>query len=428
MSEQSDSVKSDAGPTNPGPADHVSGTPYMPDPSGWRWLRFVLDHNPCFLLSALFMFLGVFLLNAARDVSAAEMGKLLGVLAAINVYEVALIGLALVLLKKTGNVQRDAFLLLFVQMLFLTDGGFLLNEAIQTSPKWGWLVNVLLFVLAVGKATVAMRGLGIPLRLRSLGFLVLQLAMMYGLPIVFSRVANNGEVSAGAMYAAWWVVGLMPVLYDLLVRTEAASTLAPRQELLRKCYAIIPWLLLIAHLGFFHYVYRAEFTLADLSPVLLGLAVATRRARATRIVPAGHLAFFRYALPAAAILFSLASPPGMAFVSLFGKALSPILVTAAAAFVTYAYFMSLRTAAWAIAGTVLMAIGHAMSPHITSGINHTFDAGDRVIRFFLGLLPTTTAGWGIAAMAAAFVLLGLGAMASLRRTASTSSWKAPGEA
>jgi len=108
------------------PVASVAGTTYIPDPAGWRWMQFVMDHNPCFLLSALFMFLGFSCLNAARDVNAAEMGKLLGVLCAVNVYEFALIGLALLLIRKMGIMarNRDAVLLLLIQILFLTDGGF----------------------------------------------------------------------------------------------------------------------------------------------------------------------------------------------------------------------------------------------------------------------------------------------------------------
>jgi hypothetical protein len=389
---------------------------YIPDPAGWGWVRFVLDHNPCFLLSALLMFVGVFLLNAARDVNAAEMGKLLGVLAAVNVYEFAVIGLALLLARRFGieGRNRDTILLLLIQMLFLTDGGFLINEAVQTSARWGWIVNVILFVLALAKAALALSGLRIRLHLRTLGFLALQLAILYGLPLVLSRVAVAGEVSDVAMYGAWWVVGLLPALYDVIAGTGRFEELRPRQQLLRRSYLVVPWLLLVAHLGFFHYVYRAEFFVADLSPVLLGLAMATRRIGGTAFLPTPHLRVLRIGLPLLALAFSLASPDGFhAVLPLIGT-MSPVLITVAAMLVTYAYFISWRAAAWAVIGVTLMAIGHALRGTVTQMVNRGTDIGDRILHALVWLMPSTPTGWGIAAMAAAFVLLALGATISLR--------------
>jgi hypothetical protein len=54
-------------------------------------LHFLISHNPAFLLSALSMFLGCFLINSALDVRTGDTAKLLALLATINIYEIALL-------------------------------------------------------------------------------------------------------------------------------------------------------------------------------------------------------------------------------------------------------------------------------------------------------------------------------------------------
>ena len=373
-----------------------------------RWVDFIYDHNPCFLLSALLMFVGVFLLNTARSTYTADMGSLLAVLAAVNVYEFAILGLAVVLLRRMGveKSYRDPWLLMLIQLLFLIDGGFLLSEAVQTSPSWGWVVNVVLFGLASLKVWMVMVGAKLPVRWRTMGFLLVQLGIMYGLPIVLSRVAVDGEVSERAMYGVWWVVGLLPVAYDLIAGKEV-MTLTGRQQVLRRSYVIAPWLMLIAHLGYYHYVYEAPFTAACLSPVMLGLAVATRRVGASAFATEGNWRFMRAALPVVAVL--------MAMMRMEDAAVPSVQVTLAASVVVCGYFVSLSVAGWAVVLVGVVAAGRAVWPTVVDVAGRGRAVGESSLRGLVGLLPTTTLGWGVVAMIGAFVLLGVGAMMSLRR-------------
>lgn len=377
-------------------------------PTAQRWVDFIYDHNPCFLLSALLMFVGVFLLNAARGAYEADMGSLLAVLTAVNAYEFAILGLALVLLRRMGidKSYRDPFLLMLIQLLFLIDSGFLLSEAVQTSPTWGWVVNVVLFGLAGLKVWMVMVGAKLPVRWRTMGFLLVQLGIMYGLPILLSRVAVGGEVSERAMYGVWWVVGLLPLAYDLIAGKEVLA-LSGRQQFLRRSYVIAPWLMLIAHLGYYHYVYEAPFTAACLSPVMLGLAVATRRVGASVFATAGNWRFMRAALPVVAVL--------MAMMGMEDAAVPSVQVTLAASVVVSGYFVSLSVAGWAAVLVGVIAACRAVWPTVVDVAGRGRAVGESSLRGLAGLLPTTTLGWGVVAMVGAFVLLGLGAVMSLRR-------------
>jgi hypothetical protein len=395
-------------------AGTVHFAPSFPDPSGWRWLSFIIDHNPCFLPSALLMFLGCYLLNSAMDVRAADIGKALLLLATINVYEAALIALGLALIPKSAGRGRDGVLLLFVELLFLADGAFLVAQLVQATQAWGWLIALTVAALAIIKVAVIQNALRIPVRGRTLGFLTLQVLLIYGLPVILSHTQVAGELSARAMYACWWAVGLLPVFYDLLATHETLPQLSGRKQFVRRSTIIVPWLLLVAHVAFFHYVYRAEFVAADLAPILLGLAVATRRITPGKLLPASQLRAVRLALPTIAVAFAMVGPDmplGIPFTSL---AITPAVLTAGVAMVIYAYFHSLLTAACAIVAAFLMLLGRLLLSDILGVLRVIVDALTTLMDKLGALIPTTPTAWGVLAIVAAFLLLGVGALFSLR--------------
>src|SRR5216110_101595 len=75
--------------------------------------RFIEDYNPFYLLSAACMLFGIFALNDSLDWSPIGLKKLLTMIVTLNVYEAAVIALAVFLLKR--NIRRDALLLLIVE-------------------------------------------------------------------------------------------------------------------------------------------------------------------------------------------------------------------------------------------------------------------------------------------------------------------------
>src|SRR5213080_3119360 len=97
----------------------------LPEPAPFpqsqrRYLaRLLIDYNPFYLLSAACMLFGVFALNDSLDWSPIALKKLLTMIVTLNVYEAAVIALAIFLLKR--NIRRDALLLLIVEAFFLAD-------------------------------------------------------------------------------------------------------------------------------------------------------------------------------------------------------------------------------------------------------------------------------------------------------------------
>src|SRR4051812_32553066 len=95
-----------------------------------NFLRFIIDHNPCYLLSGAFMLLGCWLLNFALYTKAGDLKNLILLLLIINIYEVCLIALGLVLIRK-DMFKRDGRILLALEALFLVDVTFI-NGIIST--------------------------------------------------------------------------------------------------------------------------------------------------------------------------------------------------------------------------------------------------------------------------------------------------------
>jgi hypothetical protein len=395
--------------------DPTSSAPRIPNPAAREWMRWVADHNPCFLLSAVSMFLGCYLLNSAMDVRAAEVGKSLLLLATINGYEAALIALGLSLLRKADGRGRDGVLLLIVEMLFLADGPFLIGQVVQAGGAWGWVIAMGLAGLALVKGGWLMAGARIRVGLRTFGFLSVQVALIYGLPAAFARLQVDGELAAGPMYAAWWAVGLLPAAYEMLARfLPREEDLGPRRELVRRGLVVVPWVLLVAHVAFFHYVYRAEFFAGELAPLVLGLAVAMRRVKPRAMWPEKQLRFLRLTMPVVAVLLALAGPgPTMHW---FGGSvqISAELLTTAGAVVAYGYFISLPAAGLALAGVAMMGVGWWMRAEIRAVLGSLYEVAAGVAEFLLKLAPTSTEAWGILAIVSAFALLGAGGLWSLR--------------
>src|SRR3954463_14980154 len=108
-----------------------------------RASRLIEDYNPFYLLSAACMLFGVFALNGSLDWSPIGLRRLLTMIVTLNLYELAVIGLAVFLMRR--DIRRDAMLLLIVEAFFLADVGFLNMEVFATSAKIGLLVNAIVF-------------------------------------------------------------------------------------------------------------------------------------------------------------------------------------------------------------------------------------------------------------------------------------------
>lgn len=260
----------------------------------------------------------------------------------------------------------------------------------------------------------------------------IQLVTLFGVPVLFKWLDHDAAIAARHFYAIWWLVGMLPVLIELQRRRPAADNASapadpaasaspirqvsagPRPRL-GGVYLLAAWCSIVAHMTMMHWVYRIPFSLADLSPVFLGLAVAAARTTPSAFVRHGDLRMLRWLLPAAAIALSFVSPPELGLNAGRSGRLhitAPIL-TGAGAYLAYVYLYFLPWAAYFIAAAVAAGLLVLLGPTLgqtqataATGWRWSLDMGYR-------LVPKTALQWGLTAIGAAFAFLGLGAAVSL---------------
>jgi len=366
----------------------------------WQWLG---DHNPFLLLSTVCMLLGCYLVNGALhdEPSNTRMLILLGL---INLYEACIIPLGMILIRRKAGTARDGWWLLLFEVLFLVNVTFVNPDF---SYAWSVPLNVALWLLACGKVALLFWGLKIGLTLRTFGFMALQLGVIYGLPIVFALTNVDGIVSPKVMFALWWLVGLLPMAYDVVTRAQGKS---PEwdlvQNVVRRVYLMAPWVMLLIHLRFSHWAHHSDFYLADAAPALLGIAVASLRLR---------LDFaWRFAmrlLPAAALFLAMTAPIELRWrlhIADEMLTLTPGLILVAGTILTYGYMASMFQFFCAAVALSVIVCGYVFQDMLLKVVS-------AMVRFIEWLLPTTTYAWGMLTILVAFVLLGVGSAISLRR-------------
>jgi hypothetical protein len=379
-------------------------------PARRPWVQFILDHNPLLLLSTVLMLLGCYLVNSSVH-SSGDLLKLLALLGTVNLYEFCIIPLGLVLIRRSRGTARDGWWLLLFESLFLVNGTFL---HVDPNLLGGWWLNVLMLLLALGKAAILMKGLKLGFGPRTFGFLAAQLTLIYCLPIFLWYASDNGVMPPRLMYLLWWIVGLLPVAYDLLARADTTPLRFDLvQTVIRRTYLVAPWLMLVIHLRFSHWAHHADFVWADLAPVCLGLAVAMTRTRLP--LPVQQV---QWLLPLAALLLTLTAPADLIIPMPFFPAvesLRPGVLVLLATLITYGYLVSLWAALWTSVFLFLACCTFILQDRIYAILLFFLRIAARIYNALADLVPHTAAAWGVVAIAAAFLFLALGARLSLRR-------------
>jgi hypothetical protein len=369
--------------------DTVSASPRAGLPRALA--TFLFHHNPFYLLSALCMIAGCYMLNGDLALRAGELPRLLLLVATLNAYELLLIALGLYLIRGRG-IERDGRTLLLLEAPFLVDLAFLNAEVAQTHGATALVLNALVFGLALLKVAAIFGVLYEQFPSRIFGFVATELLVLFGLPSVFRAVAHNGSPTTAQFFAAWLIVALLPVMYETqlwlaerMARHGVAGFAAPRRRFILHLYMTLPFVSLLAHLGMLHWVYNARFYLGEGTLVLLAVSLPLARMQVADAQARSLLATVRVALPAIALVMTLEDPVPLAMHIGGRTPLTPAMVIAAGAYVVYVYMYLRKHALYYIAAA----------------------ASSSGMALFLQ--------WGVAAVAAGFAFLGLGASISLRQ-------------
>jgi hypothetical protein len=360
------------------------------------------------------MLAGCYALNSGLGTHSGDLGKILALLGVLNVYEAMLIALGLYLIRRRGIV-RDGRTLLLLEAPFLVDLAFLNAEMGSGPVRAGCLLNGLVLALALVKTAFVLHALWGRVPRRLFAFLGLELAVLFFMPCMFARFERAGNVTLGQFYGAWWVIGLLMVVYELQARVLGPDSSAADSGLrlfIRRLYIVLPLASVILHLSLLHWVYRVTFVAGNIAPLLLGGAmVLGQSARAGR----SDVRMLRALMPLAAVILTLEAPP--IWHAQWGPRLdlTPATLVLACGYVTFVYCFFFGRAIQLLAGglaIVLLALFGPSFAQISVAIN-CFRS--YLLASLQWLADRTVIQWGLAAMGCAFGFLAIGASVSLRK-------------
>ena len=369
-------------------------------------LRLLAEGSPLYLLSALSMLAGCYTLSHALALQPGQTGKLLVLLAALGAYEALYVGLGLFLIVRRG-LERDGRMLLLLEVLFLVDATLLGGETFAADFRTGVAVSVALLMLALVKVIVIVRVLDPGTVVSALAPTLLPFSLIYLTPGAYARLQELHLFGPRTVYGFWWLAALAVVVQATLAR-QAAEKVDPAAGAFRRALAIALPASLTVHLLAATWVHDVEFHVAYLGPMVLALGVARILLDVSWPGPR-----WRLALPAAAALLSINADADLTLSGPWVIPASPLRLVLLAAGFAYLEGYRLyreRGFAWG-AGLCLLAAasGHtvaAMAARVGWLWRAVTSGGRRVF-------PRTAEAWGVVAVVMAFVLLGLGAAASL---------------
>ncbi len=376
---------------------------------GSRLFRILRAQNPFYLLSALCMLAGCWLLagSVTGAEHAARLARVWTLSGLLNLYELLLVGLGVFLIRR--GFERDGRMLLLLEMAFLADATNLHAEGWALGLGTGLAMSSAALALGATKAFIVVRGLGLRPSARALAAFAAAMIALLGAPGLLALMNRTGMTMELPIHGVWWLLSAAALAVFLLLRGQGAGQPALARLLGRALAGALLGSLLV-HTVAASWVHAAGFRLSHLAPLMAALAVIALRMEPGRLFGQRGLKALRAGLAGAALLFGAAFPEALAadLPGLDGVTFSPLrgVLLALAAACLWDFLARRGWLRAAAAGLFFLAAcaGHSVASDLETWL---WLAGK--------VLPRTAGQWGAAALAAAFVLLAVGAARSLGR-------------
>lgn len=272
----------------------LSEEPVVANPAnpGVALLRRFVEGNYLYVISALVMIAGCYLLMRAAPNGGGEFTAVLRGLAVLQGYELLILGTSALIVRRFSRLD-DAFTLLAIELALLLDPTFFVNNfhTLMQSDRatgLGIYANTVCFGLVIAKLLVLQGTLRFRLSPRAFAGFVLVAALVYLSPR-WLAVKEATVERHGYFFALCWTLPLlalaMPGVDRVLSSVRNSGFLSPAQRtLLPRLFLVIPALLLPIHLGESWYVHNLTFFGAFLSPLFVAavLRLATQPAAPER--------------------------------------------------------------------------------------------------------------------------------------------------
>jgi hypothetical protein len=359
--------------------------------------------NPFYLLSALSMLFGCFVLSQHLTLSPGQWKPLVGLMGVLQIYEFLLLGLALYL-NRGEHTRTDAMTAFLLGLLFLVDATHLNAELSASAPFVAVWVSGALLVLAAVKLGLLRRALGLTSR-RAFTLTFVQIAIVLFLPVTVNAIQFpsspnfDRELVPRALYGLWWLVGAVPIAYLWVEGNPDRGS--PTALRIGRAALMLPLGSIFLHFIALHWLYRLPFQASYVTPLLLGATTYASFSFGRRLD--ALLLLFRWAAPVSAALFSLG---GEALLTLSSSGIEVVVSPLRIALLALALAWLLHRAhsgEKAFGRAAFCSLLLALSGH----------APGSMVRTWGRIVPETAVELGVAAIVAAFAFLALGLAKSL---------------
>lgn len=190
----------------------------------WVW-RALMRHNICYLLSALMMLVGCYIVCVPYLFELKIIGGLIDLLGAINLYEFMVVLTCGFLIRHVPN-SRESRTLVLVELLFLLDVTFTVNGSLPIHFRWGLILAAGSLALALIKIFLLDTGARSSIFGGTKPLLLPALLFIYNFqPFLMLFVVPGAKYAAVATSAVWTAFGALPLF---LFATRLASPHATR--------------------------------------------------------------------------------------------------------------------------------------------------------------------------------------------------------
>lgn len=382
--------------------------------------------NPLFLISAVFLLGGCFLISGALAESPGRTMELLALLGVFNAYEIILIGLAWLVFYRIGT-PRDGRSMWMIAIFLMLDLTFLHFELMTSDMRTGLAVMAVATGLTIGKMGMIVWMLGLRWGWRETSYFVAGVAMIFVGPGLLRLLGGAGDLQMVVMLSAWAIVVTWAAM---IPRSSASPVVTIRRDLnvgwLVSLALILPLISIVAHLVVVHWQHETMLPLSVFSLILFGLMAWHVRGLTHDRQKRAWL--YEWTIPVLAVFCSLTTTRKVGIELLDGLVLGRPLESESIWTVGWIDLTTLRLALVILAGFYLVMAWQKRSVRLcvmsglamgAAGLGATLQT--MMDRFWIGLewleilIPRTQLAWGMTAVIVAFILLGSGVLWSMYR-------------
>ncbi|MCK6471976.1 MAG: hypothetical protein L6R28_09540 [Planctomycetes bacterium] len=232
-----------------------------------RGRRAIRRLNVFYLLSALLMLLGCYLVCIPYLYKPRALGALLALLGTINLYEALVIATCVYLIRR-APFRREVPLLLLIEVAFLFDGTFTVNACVTAHYLWGLVITAGSLALGFAKLFVLDRASRGRLFGARKAFLAAGMVFLYTFQPFLALYSGAGEDFRLAreflVFSVWSVFAVLALFLSLKPARPAPPVLHP---VLKSDAAVLAGAVLLAQWVGQGWVHEAPFHAAFLLPL-----------------------------------------------------------------------------------------------------------------------------------------------------------------